>query len=381
MDTGAAVNCISKKLWEYLKMLPNVTIAQAPRVQLTSANNGNLSCQEYVRIPISIGNKTFFECFFVIDQLNQDCILGYPAMRRRKIDLINSRECLMITNKYGFKEDIPYYTKPSYEGQSVYLQEDTVMHPQTERLVTVVIPRSKSTFNSIQEVRIERMDSTFLKTGTIVGRGIASLVNNQTSVAIANLGVHTVTLKQGTPVARLFDWDPEDYTIIVPESKVNKSQTLPVSLIDKENNESTKPLIGDHLDEEQNKKLEKLLLEFNYLFNNSGPVTTAAEHIIDTGHSLPRAAMPRRVSPQQREVIREHITKMLKEGVIQESNSPWSSPVVLVPKKDGTTRFAIDYRKLNEVTKKDVYAIPRIDDTIDAMGSTLHLTWPVATGR
>ena len=110
-------------------MLPNVTIAQAPRVQLTSANNGNLSCQEYVRIPISLGNKTFFECFFVIDQLNQDCILGYPAMRRRKIDLINSRECLMITNKYGFKEDIPYYTKPSYEGQSVYLQEDTVINP------------------------------------------------------------------------------------------------------------------------------------------------------------------------------------------------------------------------------------------------------------
>lgn len=75
MDTGAAVNCISKKLWENLKMLPNVTIAQAPRVQLTSANNGNLSCQEYVRIPISIGNKTFFECFFVIDQLNQDLSL------------------------------------------------------------------------------------------------------------------------------------------------------------------------------------------------------------------------------------------------------------------------------------------------------------------
>ena len=69
------------------------------------------------------------------------------------------------------------------------------------------------------------------------------------------------------------------------------------------------------------------------------------------------------------EVIREYITKMLKEGVIQESSSPWSSPVVLVPKKDGTTR-SIDYRKLNEITKKDVYAIPRIDDTVDAMGSS-----------
>lgn len=121
------MNCISKQLWENIKMLPNVTIAQAPRVQLTSANNGNLACQEYVRIPVSIGNKTFFECFFVIEQLNQDCIIGYPTMRRRKMDLINSQECLS------------YYVKPKLNGQTVYLQEDVVLYPQTERLITLTL--------------------------------------------------------------------------------------------------------------------------------------------------------------------------------------------------------------------------------------------------
>ena len=69
---------------------------------------------------------------------------------------------------------------------------------------------------------------------------------------------------------------------------------------------------------------------------------------------------------------------MQEQGVIEPSSSPWSSPVVLVQKKDGTNRFCADYRRLNEVTHKDSYPLPRIDDTIDALSgvewfSTLDL--------
>jgi hypothetical protein len=65
--------------------------------------------------------------------------------------------------------------------------------------------------------------------------------------------------------------------------------------------------------------------------------------------------------------MREMVTNMLSRGVIQPSNSPWSSPVVIVAKKDGSKRFCVDYRKLNAITKTDAYPLPRIDDALDVL--------------
>ena len=57
---------------------------------------------------------------------------------------------------------------------------------------------------------------------------------------------------------------------------------------------------------------------------------------------------------------------MLEKGVIRQSCSPWSSPIVLIKKKDGSTRFCIDYRKLNEITVKDMMPLPHIEETFDS---------------
>ncbi|CAF4970486.1 unnamed protein product, partial [Rotaria socialis] len=61
------------------------------------------------------------------------------------------------------------------------------------------------------------------------------------------------------------------------------------------------------------------------------------------------------------------ITKMLNEGIIEPCNSPYAAPITLQPKKDGSLRFCVDFRELNAVTVRDVYPIPRIDDTLDQL--------------
>ena len=79
----------------------------------------------------------------------------------------------------------------------------------------------------------------------------------------------------------------------------------------------------------------------------------------------------RRIQLAKRETEREEVRKMLKKGVIEPSVSPWSSNIVLVTKKDGSTRFCVDYRRLNAVTKKDSYPLPNISQCLDALAGSV----------
>ena len=61
---------------------------------------------------------------------------------------------------------------------------------------------------------------------------------------------------------------------------------------------------------------------------------------------------------------------MLEHGIVEPSQSPWSSPCVLVPKADGTWRFCTDFREVNCVTKSDYFPLPKIEDCIDCIGNS-----------
>ena len=102
---------------------------------------------------------------------------------------------------------------------------------------------------------------------------------------------------------------------------------------------------------------------------------------IDTGDAPPVLNQPYRLSPHERDIIREEVAKMLKLGVIQPSKSPWGSLPVLARKADGTTRFCVDYRGVNRVTKSDAMPIPRIDDTLAALqGAAFFTTMDAMSG-
>jgi hypothetical protein len=97
-------------------------------------------------------------------------------------------------------------------------------------------------------------------------------------------------------------------------------------------------------------------------------------HSIETGNSKPIHSAKYRSSHKERPIIEEHVKEMLRTKVIEPSRSPWSSPVVLVPKKDGSIRFCVDYRRLNDVTIKDKYALPRIDDALASLSGNKYFT-------
>ena len=123
--------------------------------------------------------------------------------------------------------------------------------------------------------------------------------------------------------------------------------------------------------------LKVLLSEHSHVFEMSKSElghTNVVQHVIDTGNSGPIKQQPYRIPVVQRDHIAQLIKQMQTQGIVKPSASPWASPVVLVPKKDGSTRFCVDCRRLNAVTKKDVYPLPRIDDILDTLAQAKYFT-------
>ena len=121
---------------------------------------------------------------------------------------------------------------------------------------------------------------------------------------------------------------------------------------------------------EQNQQLRDLLKEYIDIFATNlrkPPTTFKVKHQIDTGTAEPLKQRGRCFSPKEKETIAKEVSEMEQNQIIQKSNSPWKSPIVLVPKPDGSIRFCVDYRKLNKITRKDVYPLPRINETLEKM--------------
>lgn len=97
-------------------------------------------------------------------------------------------------------------------------------------------------------------------------------------------------------------------------------------------------------------------------------------HRIDTGDTEPIRQRYYRMSPEKQKIITEQVDDMLKLDVIEPCESPWSSPVLVVGKKDGNARFCLDSRKLNAVTKKDAYSLPYVSEILDNLKDARYLS-------
>ena len=135
---------------------------------------------------------------------------------------------------------------------------------------------------------------------------------------------------------------------------------------------------------EQRDQVKQLFARYHDVFATAEDdvgYTDRVRHTITTTDEKPVAQTFRRLPPNQYVQVKEHIRDLLKKGIIKESSSPYASPVVVVKKKDGSLRLCVDYRRLNEKTKKDAYPLPRIEESLDALrGSKYFSTLDLASG-
>jgi len=110
--------------------------------------------------------------------------------------------------------------------------------------------------------------------------------------------------------------------------------------------------------------------KYDCIFTDTLGCTSNVVHDVEVGDQRPIKQHPYRLGPGKAQIVRDEVKYMLDNDLIEPSQSPWSSPVLLVPKSDGTFRMCQDFRKINSVTKSCSYPLPRIEDCIDLVGGS-----------
>ena len=135
--------------------------------------------------------------------------------------------------------------------------------------------------------------------------------------------------------------------------------------------------INPNLTREQIEEVKKLLSEYIDILS-SGPNdmgrTDIVEHHIDTGNAGSVKQAPPRLPYALKDNVDEEVKRLMEDGLVTPSKSPWASPIVILHRKDGTIRLCIEYRKLNEITRKNSYPLPRIDALFDNLRGSKYFT-------
>ncbi|KAK7906740.1 hypothetical protein WMY93_015352 [Mugilogobius chulae] len=254
---------------------------------------------------------------------------------------------------------------------NITMSADVTIPPYSEMVVPVhvVAPRpTKSHIDSyVGYLEPENRDHTEL----VVARTVAPVKDGLTVARLLNPTDHELKMHSGSHLGVLYHVDESD--IFEPTDCIDSDQL------------TTLPDLADcSLTDDQRQQLSALLEKHRGVFRTGGGFTQASgmiKHHIHTGDTPPVRRRAYRTSPDKRREMDRQVQQLLADGIIEESCSPWSSPVVLVRKKDNSWRFCVDYRGLNAITIKDSHPLPRVDDTLDALaGATWFSTLDFSDG-
>ena len=300
---------------------------------------------------------------FIVAEITDEIIMGVDFMIDHGVTLDLNKQMLFCQNM-----EMPINTGyvTNVESKRVIVDDNQSIPPKSEAIVWAKVNGGGGT----EELWI--VEPTKIDTPILVGRTLVKTREDATiPVRVVNEFNTPISLKKGAVIGQCQN--------ISAIARCERSQQKPTI----EPQQISPTLLNNLLNElhgNEKLKAEKLLEKYASIFANEGNTgrTGIVKHRINTGDAKPIRQTPRRVPLAKREDANKIIEDMHKNGVIEPSISPWSSPIVLVKKKDGSTRFCVDYRKLNDVTKKDSYPLPRIDDTLDTLSgakwfSTLDL--------
>jgi hypothetical protein len=312
-----------------------------------------------IRLPISLARRIVEHKVYVVPKLWRPCIIGNDFIQKFNLQIDGGRQRVYFKDPVTKTSFFPVYNTEQEEEVYTLLATERLKIPPFH--VSGIQVRPDKEFlkmkNGISEFEVNSIQWT-----PCVANGIVQ-PEEVMNVQVANLTKTMIIIHPNQKLATISRLNRNQVDVL------NQLETKPIQTLS-----PTAPpeiefdLTNTTLTQQQEDAIRKLIHSFSDIFRKQNGRTNMLRHRIELiPGSKPYNSPPYRYAPVKRQVIEQNIEEMKEEGIIEPSKSPWASPVVLAPKKDGSMRFCVDYRKLNTMTTRDAYPIPRIDDTLDSL--------------
>ena len=359
LDSGCTQSVIPRTV---LDRLPKESSMQIRPVagKGVLADGQKISLHGITQLTFRLGQKKYQHDFLVAD-IHNHILLGLDFLEANqcRIDFHNAqlhcgKEVVYCCTAGG----LPLIAK-------VQVQRDTVIPARTECMLAAKI-------NQLWTRGAACVEAIRTVPGLMVATSVHHPQGRDVAIRLMNPTDNDIRVKSGQVIAKC---SPVD--IMEQQIESTTPNSLPTYL------QECFTTWGEHLPPDEKAQLEALLVKHQGVFSNGkfdvGRTKVTQHSITVQDGTRPIKQRPYRHGPIQEAEVERQVQELKQQGFIREVHGAWSSPVVLVKKKDDSWRFCVDYRQLNEVTAKDAYPLPRIDDSLDALGgsrlfSTLDLT-------
>ena len=311
-------------------------------------------------LKIQIGNWTGHHRFILTNQITENAILGMDFL-----------------NQYNWSKDKHGFKILDNEYKIICELKKTIVIPPNSEMI---IPAKSNKIFCNKLVIFEPFDHS--SQGIIAAKSITNTDDSSViPIQVYNYSSRPIRLKKNQTIGTAEI--AKNITKIDDHKKVNfndlKSDDQRLF-----NYLFNSIQVGPQLSTDEKNKLIHLLVKYKdaiSLSKNDLGECNVLEHKIDTGDHQPIKQALYKTNLRQKLEMEQHVQEMKDNNIIEPSNSPWLNNPVLVEKKNGEKRFCIDFRALNKVTIKDGYALPRIDEILDTVGSAkLFTTLDLASG-
>ncbi|CAF1497807.1 unnamed protein product [Adineta ricciae] len=373
VDTGATHTLITRSL---LNTLPNIPFIKNASVSaLLGDASTTLSVQGVAQLCIYVNHIPTSISAYVVESLGINLILGMDWCRSYDVLIRIGQQELDLRHPHYGSSSVSFLQNASIPAR---LAHSVQLNPSYEHVVQLTTPLSsalqviftpdnkfcqhKHLFIPDAVVRINRFHTTLL----------LSNLANTSGLLRKNTVLGTLTFFSPSPAAiNLTSFSsPSQYSV----SSLSFPTLSAISLSDTEAviHKLLEPLSDDSIRQTFHPILQKHRRVFD--LSEHTIADTKIPHIIITGDHPPVSARPYYRTIEQRKELQKEIDKMLLDNLVRPSTSPWSSPVILKKKPDGTFRFLVDFRRLNAITKKDAYPQPSAEELIYRLSGHSYFT-------